>query len=236
MQDVIDQSTVDEVTRRFWVPPLWSMVCAFLLVLLISGYVLVWRPSQLRNAIAIEIESIGGSVIIQEIGPGWIRQLSGSPALTRPSTRRRGGLLDRIIQVHVCPKGRPPGGRVEVSSELVTDLPAFGALTWLDLNYTNATDDWMPAIAELQSLQRLSLSHTRVGGRGFHRLRTLPDLCQLDLAFCPVRKQYLDELVELKSLRHLNLYECSHLSLNDVEAFETARPDVKVNFHVRNHP
>ena len=137
-------------------------------------------------------------------------------------------------EVRICPSGSPPGKRREIPFELIRDLKASSSLKRLDLSYTNVTDDWMPAISEFNQLERLDLNHVRISGRGFHQLLKLAQLERIDLAFCPVRGQHLDELVKLKSLNNLNLYGCSHLAPDDVQNFELARPDVRVNFNYRS--
>jgi Leucine Rich repeat len=214
--------------RRF-VPPLWML--AFVLVLLVFAglYLVCWHPWQTRARIAAELTALGTLVEYQDVGPDWVRQLAGKQVFGITLIPRPGGPLDRIVAVRVCPAGRPATVPHEIPEDLIRHLKHFPELQRLDLTYTNVTDDWLPAIAELKSLRRLELGHARVGGREFHRLRSLPHLEELNLVYCPVRDEFLDDLAAIGSLKKLNLFRCSHLSAQAIAEFRTARPDIKLH-------
>lgn len=221
--------------RRF-VPPLWLL--AFVMVLLVYAgfYLFCWRVWQTRSRVARDLTSLGILVEYQDVGPDWVQSLAGQQMFGITPIPRPGGPFDRIVAVRVCPSGRP--GRVphEIPADLIRQLQQFPALERLDLTYTNVTDDWLPWIAEIESLRRLELGHARVGGRGFGHLRRLPHLEELNLVYCPVRDNYLDDLAALRSLRQVNLFRCSHLTVEAIEELRTARPDVKVHVDRRMHP
>lgn len=221
--------------RRF-VPPLWLL--AFALVLLISAgfYLAFWRVWQARSQVASDLTSRGILVEYQDVGPDWVRQLAGQRVFGLTLIPRPGGPFDRIVAVRVCPSGRPATVPHEIPEDLLRQLQHFPELQRLDLTYTNATDDWLPMIAELKSLKRLEVGHARVGGRGFRHLRSLPHLEELNLVYCPVRDEFLDDLAALPSLKQLNLFRCSHLTTEAISELRTARPDVKVHVDRRIHP
>jgi hypothetical protein len=91
----------------------------------------------------------------------------------------------------------------------------------------------MPAISQLKSLEKLELGHARVCGRGFGQLRNLPRLEELNLVYCPLRDEYLDHLVPMRSLKKLSLFRCSHVTSPAILEFQRVRPDCHV--HLDRH-
>ncbi|MBX3436973.1 MAG: hypothetical protein KF861_05750 [Planctomycetaceae bacterium] len=212
--------------------PLWVLVLILVLLGSAVAYLQFWYPFQVRGRLVSQIESIGGRVEYREVGPEWLRRLTATSHSFPPT----GGLLDQVVTARICPAGRPAGGRVVIPEELVQQLHLFPKLTRLDLNYTNATDDWMPHIAKLQSLQRLELGHTRLCGRGFPQLARLPHLRSLEVVFCPIRDQYLASLSRVTSLTQLNLHSCSHVTIPAIDEFRAARPGCSVHVDRRLKP
>ena len=231
--------TTDEIQdgtharHRRLVPPLWTLWLG--LVLLVTGgfYLILWHPFQVRTRFVSELESAGISVEYEEAGPQWIRDLTGSHMYGFAGNPKHGGLFDRVSRISVCSGGRPATVPKKIPFEVVQRLATFPSLKHLDLTYSNVTDDWMPAIGRLKSLEKLELGHARVCGRGFGQLRNLSKLKELNLVYCPVRDEYLGHLVRMRALKRLSLFRCSHVTTSAVLEFEQARPDCHV--HLDSH-
>lgn len=218
------------------IPPLWLLILCCALLVSAGTYVVLWRPWLQRKALVAELETLGMRVTYREAGPEWLRNLTGRGAHGLSGNPVVGGLLDQVIAVSACPSGRPRVVPREIPFELIRDLQRFQSLEHLDLTYTNVTDDWMPAIAELKSLQALEVGHARVGGRGFRVIQQLPQLDQLNLTYCPVRDEFLDDLAALPALKTVSLFRCSHLTNDAIAKLQSDRPGLHVHVDRRIHP
>ncbi|GIX00522.1 MAG: hypothetical protein KatS3mg111_3854 [Pirellulaceae bacterium] len=78
---------------------------------------------------------------------------------------------------------------------------------WLDLSFTNGTDDDLQWIGQCRHLRRLSLEGTTVGPRTLRRVFELEGLEELDLTGCRVDDEALEGLTQLRHLHTLWLGE-----------------------------
>jgi hypothetical protein len=107
----------------------------------------------------------------------------------------------------------------------------------VDLSYSSVTDDELPCIGRLVSLKWLDLGHTRVCGRGFHRLGRLENLEVLILTYTPIRDEALRKIEGLDRLDYVNVHGCRHLTPKGLGAFQQARPncDLGGTLWLRSH-
>src|SRR5262249_48251065 len=75
----------------------------------------------------------------------------------------------------------------------------------LDLDGTRVSDEGMPHLSSLSSLEVLSLDRTRVNGAGLARLKDLPHLWALSLAETRVTDAGLAQLKAFSKLQSLHL-------------------------------
>lgn len=78
-------------------------------------------------------------------------------------------------------------------------------LQWLILQYTNVSDDCLPAIGQLPHLTNLNLAHTRITNAGLRHLTSLQELEDLSLCGTSIDDSGLADISSMKSVRSLSL-------------------------------
>lgn len=200
---------------RHWLP----LVIATLLIVGWVGWTyLNWQQ---RTNLVKWMEANGLMYQTENHGPDLIRRYVGYPMFGIP-TNSKYGPFDSVIQV---------AGSRSKSSDMkkrLAELQVFPNLKVLKLGYTKCTDDWMPRISRLKSLQELDLCHCRISGRGFGRLADLTNLQSIELQYCPIRDQHLSQLAAVPNLKLVNLSSCSHVTADGVDSLLKLKPTCSV--------
>jgi hypothetical protein len=202
-------------SRRF-VPPVWLLTGVVVLLVTAGFYFILWRPLQVQTAIVRRMESMGASVGMEigyrEVGPNWLRQLTGHHPHAWSKLPKVGGIFDQVIYVSAH-SGVPFFVQVgfqtvhDIPHRLLVDLQQFPSLKDLYLQNTNLTDDSLSLIAELKALRELNLANTDIRGDALWHLQKLPFLDRLTLHGCAIDDDCLADLATLQSLRSLDLGE-----------------------------
>jgi uncharacterized membrane protein len=100
-------------------------------------------------------------------------------------------------------------------------------LLWLKMGYTNASDEHMAAIEQLDNLTRLSLEHTHISDAGLKHLKNLKNLRYLNLVGTQVTAQGVMQLTDLKSLQSIYLYK-TQVGEADWPTLKAAFPKTRV--------
>jgi Leucine-rich repeat (LRR) protein len=83
---------------------------------------------------------------------------------------------------------------------------AQGRVTEVNLSGTWIADSDLPALREIESIQKLDLSHTRITDLGFQQLRPLPNVTELNLYYAEqIGDEALATVKGWKNLRWLNV-------------------------------
>lgn len=82
---------------------------------------------------------------------------------------------------------------------------AFGEVIEVDLTATTLTDDDLQYLADLPTVERLSLSNTKVTDKGLRYLRSCPKLKFLALNSVPITDDGLEQIAALTELEALGL-------------------------------
>src|SRR5262249_25584113 len=98
----------------------------------------------------------------------------------------------------------------------------------LDLSNFLATDRLMSDVGRLRDLEELWISMPSGLDDRLGYLAELPKLRMLHLSSADVTDRGLERLIGLKSLRELRLTGCSDITLQGIQRFQAARPEVKV--------
>lgn len=166
----------------------WPVAGTFLLAALLVG-IKFSLPLYRAHAARSCIENCGGRVATEQAGPDWFRTLVGSRRLTP---------LDPVWQVQVTFEAlRQPERTVH---ECASQLPAFTELRWLALTGGDVQDTDVVHVAQLKTLEILSLSSTTVTDRGLECVEELTGLKDLDLTRTAISDA---GLAHLKNLNHL---------------------------------
>jgi hypothetical protein len=92
-------------------------------------------------------------------------------------------------------------------AHLVSHIRHVRALVGLDLSGTPVSDDDLPHLGRLATLEALALSRTRIVGEGLLSLQSLASLAVLDLSSTQVTDRHVAHLEKLTSLRWLGLWK-----------------------------
>ncbi len=159
-----------------------------------------WSP-QLKNLKELQIADC-------DLTDEGMILLSKLPSLT---------LLGLFGQVQISQRGREALGTMTTLRELTLtdpgmtddDLKLLGQLTNLEaLSLSQAeelTDDALAALAALKRLDRLSVSSSKITGRGMAALKGLGHLQTLNLYGDPINDAGVETITTLATLRELNL-------------------------------
>lgn len=206
--------------RKLRVPStgwLWAVCIALVLAGICVSFAV---PFVERVGVVRAIEAGRGSVRVHQRGPAWVRKLTGYHHLAGHPANPVFGLLDEIEIVTL--------ERSAFRRELLPRLEAFPTLRELHLDYSTVTDDDMPAISRLKSLETLDLAHTRVSGRGFGKLREMPHLKFVNMTYTPMRDVAWQHLEAVKSLEGLSIFSCRHLTPSGLADFRAKNPKVNI--------
>jgi hypothetical protein len=204
--------------KWFWLPLVISMAVA-------SSY-WGWEYARFRLHVA-NLKSLDAdfSWAFDESGPDWARRYLGHPTQRRNSTGPiLYGPFDKVVKFTARNRGRS----ANCTLAQIREIANFKHVRTLDLSYSAATDDWLPEIAKIRSLERLDVSHCRISGRGFGVLAVMPNLKHVLCAYCPLRDERLLKLVPSTSLTDLNVALCTHLTTDGLAAFLDRKEGVHV--------
>ena len=140
-----------------------QIVIGALLMLVLAGAASVYIPYHREQQIARKIESIGGEVGNNFIGPNWILM----------DVQERLPFLKRMTSISFY--------ETQVTDADLGDLKGLTRLFWLDLNRTQVTDDGLEHLKGLTSLKVLTLSGTQITDAGLEHLKGLSNLRTLSL-------------------------------------------------------
>lgn len=101
-------------------------------------------------------------------------------------------------------------------------------LVWLNLSYTNITDQQLEGISKLSNLRVLYLNYTRVSDSGLSHLSTLSELRLLNLAGTRVTDLAIPVFLKLEKLTNLFLYQ-TPLTKEGIEKFTAQRGEVELD-------
>jgi hypothetical protein len=93
----------------------------------------------------------------------------------------------------------------DITDDTVNALLRFDRLRDLKLGHTRITDAAMPTIGLLTSLRTVSLRGTSVGDEGAMHLRSMPQLSAVDLAATRITDETLETLGRSKTLNYLDV-------------------------------
>ncbi|MGZ0169132.1 MAG: hypothetical protein ACKVHE_06230 [Planctomycetales bacterium] len=102
-------------------------------------------------------------------------------------------------------------------------LGKFEHLEQLALTGSPVTDEDLPQLTSLRTLQNLDLSYTHVTPAGLHVLSRMEDLQTLSLNGVPLDHAAVEPLSQLTRLRSLSLMDC-RLDADDLETVQKALP------------
>ena len=136
------------------------IVIGAVMAVVVYGLLTVWMPYQREQRIAKEIESHGGAVDFEYVGPDWMPQsVKDSPLFWRI---RHVELTDPVVSV-----------------KLLSELRSLSSLEELVLADTQVTDAGLEHLKGMTNLEWLCLDRTQVTAEGRKLLRkTLPN-CQV---------------------------------------------------------
>jgi Leucine-rich repeat (LRR) protein len=165
--------------------PLSLRMFAAILLLLGAGSAWVFVRDYRQQAAIRAIGTVGGSIVKNPTGPGWLRSFVGDEHLEDVSAV---SLYDRAV-----------------SDEVLIHLARFERLRDLSLGNTPLTDSGLSHLRGLTSLESLGLDNTLVTDRGIAHLRTLRALRHLSLRGTQVTDVGLSHLAEFPILQVLVL-------------------------------
>lgn len=140
---------------------------------------------------------------------GLLTYLGADEALAQAAYRKFLQVTDEQLAM-LRASGRQPRELVLCGSQLAQSswhlLSGFEELAWLDLSFSNVTDDdldWLDTYSGAKALRRLSVEGTQCGTATLRRIARLPQLEELDLSGCQIGDQDLKLLAGNRSLRTL---------------------------------
>jgi Leucine-rich repeat (LRR) protein len=117
------------------------------------------------------------------------------------------------------------GGSDKMTEEMLTELARIPNLVALGLNHTNASDAGIKHLANLKSLESISISDTLVTDDGLTALAELPNLHTLYISNLEITDSGMEVLARITSLQHLDM---CHTKVTDVGLKKlTALKDLK---------
>ncbi|MEM8732844.1 MAG: hypothetical protein AAGG44_01385 [Planctomycetota bacterium] len=113
-----------------------------------------------------------------------------------------GGLLGDVQRGFTPPKDLVLTGS-DLSAEAWSSVSKFTELQWLDISFSNVTDDDLEWLGGQRNLARLSLEGTAITSQSVERAANLPQLKELDLSGCRVSSSDLQSLANHPTLEIL---------------------------------
>ncbi len=101
-------------------------------------------------------------------------------------------------------RGRSTADKAAISRETLQQVASISTLEWLDLSFSDVSDDALEPLKRLRSLRGLDLSFTNATGKALGMVSTLPDLLSLRMEACKVSDDDLKALANMPQL--VNLY------------------------------
>lgn len=101
-------------------------------------------------------------------------------------------------------------------------------LVWINLSYTDITDQQLEGISKLSNLRVLYLNYTRVSDSGLSHLSALSELRLLNLAGTRATDLAIPVFLKLEKLTNLFLYQ-TQLSKEGIEKFTGQRGEVELD-------
>jgi len=156
---------VDECPSRFRLPHWgWFLLSTVVLVLCFAT-LSVWWPYHREQPVILLIESCGGKVETETIGPEWSRQLVGED-------RMKGfKVFERVTSVDLRAKG--------ISDADLAHLSSLRNLKKLSLSFTQVTDAGLAHVSRSANLRDLALYGTTVTDQGIKGLQKALPHCQI---------------------------------------------------------
>ena len=172
------------------------MLGAGLLVLLFLALV-VLIPCLRERRIALQVQSVGGTVSYEYFGPAWLSQ----------SLRDQAPLFDRITMIRLY--------RTKNTDRALPDLWRLEQLEALELESSDVSDEGLKALERMTHLRGLGLNHTRISDAGLVHLKRLTALQGLHLDGTETTDAGLKHL---QGLPHLQLLNLSNTRVSDASA------------------
>ncbi len=153
------------------------------------------------EALAGEVEGVGGKVVWSPAGPQWLYLATGDEGTE---------IFDVITTVDLYNGNNPLKGKGGRNDEI--------------------TDAWLARLSGLATLRRLDLSNCAIHGRGLRHIAGLTGLRELNLTLTPVSDEGLKHLSQLTELRELGLAstQCNGTGFAHLKALQELE---RVNFH-----
>jgi hypothetical protein len=167
--------------------PLWIGVTTIVMVV-VAGALQFGLPVYRRHAAIREIDRVGGMVVTNLRGPGWLRRWAGDRLMT---------LIEDGKEVFL--------GRTPATDATLGHIGEFASLQSLHLDDTLVTDEGLTHLKRLNNLEELSLCGTQVTDMGLEHIKGLTRLRHLRLENTSVTDAGLMHLKGLTALRFLIL-------------------------------
>jgi hypothetical protein len=101
-------------------------------------------------------------------------------------------------------RGHSTTDKVTISRKMIQQIASISTLEWLDLSFSNASDDVLEPLKRLRSLKGLDLSLSNATGKTITTVSKLPNLLSLRMEKCKVNDDDLKALADMPQL--VNLY------------------------------
>ncbi|MBZ0187773.1 MAG: protein kinase [Candidatus Obscuribacterales bacterium] len=101
-------------------------------------------------------------------------------------------------------------------------------LTFLQLENTSLTSDFLPVIGRLSKLEELNLYGNNLTDKNIETISKLP-LIKLSLAANPITDKTLGKLAKCRSLKDLNLHKCKYVTESGIAKLQKSLPQCKTD-------
>lgn len=96
-------------------------------------------------------------------------------------------------------------------------------ILWLDLSYTQVSNQAMEYVSKMPKLLGLYLTGTNITVDGIKHLKTMPSLLFLDVSAIPMNKAYMHAIAEIPNLQRLYMISSPNLSAEVITELEAAK-------------
>jgi hypothetical protein len=201
----IDQSSPKQSRRRYG----WWLVFALFVLLFAVGLPYLIRYHR-QMALIERIESAGGAVRTEQVGPEWLR-------IFLDEDRMRG--FDNVVVIY------DPSPMVD--DDWMADIGRLTSLEELHISNTQVTDAGLVYLKDLKKLRMLSVDYSKVTEAGLVHLKEHANLEVLLLNNTRVTDAGLAHLKGLNNLSSLILIN-TQVSKAGVNELQAALPDCRI--------